>query len=308
MLAPAVVAGVLLLIAIAPLEYGYYTFLRIAVTVTAVWVVVAAVRSRQDGWVVAGAIVAILFNPVIPVWLTKGIWTPIDIGTSVLVVLAGVFVRVRRERVSGEEEQCAPVSGGVPWPHSGAGGSASMPAPRPAASSESESQGMSPGQWTWMALGNLACAAALVFVVALATAHHWTKVDVAAQEATFSTETYQTGSYNISNDRDSPCYVGQDWTSCINVMVGIHNSTCVGVSLTASGHRLCSRYGDAIEQMKQADDWGSTVSELGDWGHLSRIAETSTREVANDDYRPAVTHEAVCHLRFLGECEQLPGD
>ena len=95
-LIPALIAGVLLLAAVAPLEYGFYTVLRIAVTVVAVWIALASVRSRQVGWVVVAIIMAILFNPLIPVSLSKEVWVPIDVAGAVLVVLAGVFVRSKR--------------------------------------------------------------------------------------------------------------------------------------------------------------------------------------------------------------------
>lgn len=155
----------------------------------------------------------------------------------------------------------------------------------------------------WTAFGVLAGIVILVVVGALASARHWTKVDVAEHKETFRTEAYQTGSYNISNDRVSPCYVGQDWTACINVMVGIYNSACVGVSLTTSGYNLCDGYLAEIDRMKGEGGWGYTVVTLGSWGHLSRLPETSTRQVSNNDYRPAVTHDAVCYLGFLGECK-----
>lgn len=89
----ALITGVLLLAAAAPLEYGFYAVLRIAVTVVAIWIALASVRSRQVGWVVVAIIMAILFNSLIPVWLSKEIWVPIDVAGAVLVVLAGVFVR-----------------------------------------------------------------------------------------------------------------------------------------------------------------------------------------------------------------------
>lgn len=95
-LIPALMAGVLLLAAVAPLEYGFYTVLRIAVTVIAIWIALASVRSRQVGWVVVAIVMAILFNPLFPVWLSKDAWAPIDVAGAVLVVLAGVFVRSKR--------------------------------------------------------------------------------------------------------------------------------------------------------------------------------------------------------------------
>lgn len=95
-LIPALIAGVILLVGVAPLEYGFYTVLRIAVTLAAVLVAAAAVRSRQLGWLAVAVAIAILFNPLIPFSLSKGVWVPIDLACAALLVLAGVFVGSRR--------------------------------------------------------------------------------------------------------------------------------------------------------------------------------------------------------------------
>lgn len=78
----------LLLLAVAPLPYGYYTFLRIAVTAGAVAVAWASFQrtGTVSGWVVGMGLIAALFNPIIPVHLTREIWLPINL------VAAGAFV------------------------------------------------------------------------------------------------------------------------------------------------------------------------------------------------------------------------
>jgi hypothetical protein len=88
-----VTAAVLLLIAAAPLEYGYYTFLRLAVTAASVWIAIVAGRAKQTGWTLAAVFLAIVFNPLIPVWLSKGVWMPIDVAGAALLTVAAFNVR-----------------------------------------------------------------------------------------------------------------------------------------------------------------------------------------------------------------------
>lgn len=68
------------LLAAAPIgwPYGYYQFLRLAVTAMSIWIAVTANRRGQGGWSVAGWALALLFNPLIPIYLDREIWMPID--------------------------------------------------------------------------------------------------------------------------------------------------------------------------------------------------------------------------------------
>lgn len=93
----------LLFVAVAHLPIGYYTFLRIAVTVTAV-ILLAHFYQRESlsvRTVVFGAI-TILFNPVLPIYLhSKSVWVPIDLATGLAFVVSAILhnksIRKRRE-------------------------------------------------------------------------------------------------------------------------------------------------------------------------------------------------------------------
>lgn len=87
MKAIAIAAAVLLLLAIAPLPIGYYTFLRIATTIAAVVLIVDSYKGQVNIWSIVFGIIAILFNPIIPIYLyQKDKWMPIDIGAAALFV------------------------------------------------------------------------------------------------------------------------------------------------------------------------------------------------------------------------------
>ena len=76
---PAVAAAILLVVALGHHPYGYFTFLRWAVTVAAIAVAGAAWKSAFQ-WVTWPFVaIAILFNPIAPIYMTRQDWRPIDI-------------------------------------------------------------------------------------------------------------------------------------------------------------------------------------------------------------------------------------
>lgn len=78
------VCVVMLLLALAPLPYGYYTMLRLVVCGAFAW---TAFDLSQDGRVPAAVtfiLGALLFNPLIPVHLNRELWAIINIATAAL--------------------------------------------------------------------------------------------------------------------------------------------------------------------------------------------------------------------------------
>ena len=75
---------ILLLVAIFPLPYGYYTFLRTAMFifcgVLIYWHYVK--ENLDDLWFVILGGIAVLYNPIIPIHLTKEIWTVLNLVTA----------------------------------------------------------------------------------------------------------------------------------------------------------------------------------------------------------------------------------
>ena len=75
---PAVLAALFLFGALLHWPYGYYILLRWVVMLAAVWVVFCA-WGWEKQWVAwAFAFVAILFNPLVPIHLTREIWQAIN--------------------------------------------------------------------------------------------------------------------------------------------------------------------------------------------------------------------------------------
>jgi predicted membrane protein len=78
----------LLLISLADLPIGYYTLLRIVVSIGAIAVIIKEYEQGINFWIIIFGLILILFNPLIPVYLNdKEVWMPIDIIAAILFVI-----------------------------------------------------------------------------------------------------------------------------------------------------------------------------------------------------------------------------
>lgn len=84
------VPALFLLIGIADLPIGYYTFMRIVVFLASCFITFASYKENEkvNLWVILFALVAILFNPIIPIYLhDKDTWAVLDfIGAAIFGV------------------------------------------------------------------------------------------------------------------------------------------------------------------------------------------------------------------------------
>src|SRR6185312_12846839 len=81
-----IVPAVLLLVALVPLPYGFYRLLRLVVCVCCG--VIAYRTYDNDGfspWAVALGFLVLLFNPFVPIHLSREVWAPIDLASSVFL-------------------------------------------------------------------------------------------------------------------------------------------------------------------------------------------------------------------------------
>jgi hypothetical protein len=89
---PVCLASAALLL-LAPLDwpYGYYQFLRITIAITAIWLA-CQVHESSQGYALVLTLVAILYNPILPIYLDKDVWLPINLGTGIFYILFAVRV------------------------------------------------------------------------------------------------------------------------------------------------------------------------------------------------------------------------
>lgn len=83
--------AITLLLALINLPIGYYTFLRIIVTIVSIIIISKEIKNGITIWVLLFGIIAILFNPIFPIYLyKKTIWMPIDIIAALLFFSYGL--------------------------------------------------------------------------------------------------------------------------------------------------------------------------------------------------------------------------
>ena len=82
------VPTVMLVVAVFDLPYGYYTFLRLVVTVAALLIAwFEWANARRALWLVLMGLIALLFNPIVPVYLTREIWFFIDLAVAAIFMV-----------------------------------------------------------------------------------------------------------------------------------------------------------------------------------------------------------------------------
>ena len=83
----------LLIIAIFKLPYGYYTFLRWIVFISSGYSAYISFLNQKNIWVIILGILAIIFNPIIPIYLKKETWIIIDIFSVFILALSTIYIR-----------------------------------------------------------------------------------------------------------------------------------------------------------------------------------------------------------------------
>jgi hypothetical protein len=75
----------MLLVAIGSMPIGYYTVLRIVVTIGAVTIVIQEFDGEISPWIIAFGLIGIIFNPFVTIYLhDREVWAVIDLVAAVL--------------------------------------------------------------------------------------------------------------------------------------------------------------------------------------------------------------------------------
>lgn len=94
---PMIVLGIGLL----PMAYGFYTLLRLVVFVCGGLIVYRLYKAGKESWAAVFGLVALAYNPLVPAYLSRPVWIPIDLSVIWL------FWRAKRD----EETNAIPPTG-----------------------------------------------------------------------------------------------------------------------------------------------------------------------------------------------------
>ena len=101
-----IAAAIVLVVAVFPLPYGYYIFARIATCCACgilAWTCFAG-RPSAPTWGIVLVGIAVLFNPLIPIYLKRQTWFWIDLASAAVILAHMVFVRgLQRGRESDDD-------------------------------------------------------------------------------------------------------------------------------------------------------------------------------------------------------------
>jgi Family of unknown function (DUF6804) len=92
-----IMPAILLAIATLRLPYGYYRFTRIVICGVASLMAIVGFQERPaiQVWCAPFGLIAVLFNPFVPIHLNRPIWFYLDLGAAAVFIAHLFFVRQR---------------------------------------------------------------------------------------------------------------------------------------------------------------------------------------------------------------------
>lgn len=94
-------AGLLLWAMRSTNPYGYYLLLRWVICPICLYLALATLRKRLTGWAWLLGVLAVMYNPVLRVHLTRGVWALVNGITAILLLVAGYLVSKRSPAENG---------------------------------------------------------------------------------------------------------------------------------------------------------------------------------------------------------------
>jgi len=77
----------LLILALADWPYGYYVLLRLFVCGTTGYLACIEFNRERQGWTWILGFIALIFNPLFPLHFDREVWSIIDLGVAVILIV-----------------------------------------------------------------------------------------------------------------------------------------------------------------------------------------------------------------------------
>ena len=100
------IASIFLLLALLDgWQYGFFTILRFVVFASTSYVSYLAYQAAKEGWTWVMGAVAVLFNPFIPIYLTREIWVQVDFITAIVLIVAIFSLNIDNKGIGHEQQK-----------------------------------------------------------------------------------------------------------------------------------------------------------------------------------------------------------
>jgi Na+/H+ antiporter NhaD/arsenite permease-like protein len=86
-------AAIFLVLAGGHHHYSFYNLLRIVVFAVALYMTWRSYRAHRTALLVMFGIIAALFNPFAPIYLSRQVWRPIDLICAIAIVVGALVLR-----------------------------------------------------------------------------------------------------------------------------------------------------------------------------------------------------------------------
>jgi hypothetical protein len=96
---PQIIAMLFLIWALNPTNpYGYYRLLRVVCFIVFAYLSYKSIIFHQKDWTWVLGTGAVIYNPLIPLHMTRGIWTVVNLATAILLCASIFFINPSRGR------------------------------------------------------------------------------------------------------------------------------------------------------------------------------------------------------------------
>lgn len=77
--------------------YGFFMILRFVVFSTTIYIAWLSYEQQKEKWIWIFGFLAILFNPFIPIYLNRELWTIIDLITGLFFIITILILKFNRK-------------------------------------------------------------------------------------------------------------------------------------------------------------------------------------------------------------------
>lgn len=92
-----IITAIILLLALTKQPYGFYKLLRWVVFGVSSYSIFIAYNEKYFGWLWIFLFIAILFNPIFPVYFDRTTWAYIDVCTAIIFIISIFKMKNKKE-------------------------------------------------------------------------------------------------------------------------------------------------------------------------------------------------------------------